>query len=280
MEWGNSLIFCSGLVVLLLVILVARKLWGKSSSSNPSYSRDKVVLHQFHRGHYAPSMSAFAVKLETYLRMVKIPYMNVHEMKTGPKGKAPWIEYNGETICDSSFIIEYLNKKFGMDLNRHLNTAERATARAVQKMVEENTYWAVLLTRWVYNRDSTARTLTKIPWLFVWLIDRRTRRNTYYHGIGRHTPKEVTQILTDDVQALSDILGEKKYMFGDVPTEVDCAVFGQLTQLLWCVPDCDAKHFITENCPNLVEYCERIKNQFWPDWDECTTKGGKVAATK
>ena len=29
------------------------------------------------------------------------------------KGKVPWIEYNGETVADSQFIIKYLNKKFG-----------------------------------------------------------------------------------------------------------------------------------------------------------------------
>ena len=32
------------------------------------------------------------------------------------KGKVPWIEYNGETVADSQFIIKYLNKKFGKGL--------------------------------------------------------------------------------------------------------------------------------------------------------------------
>lgn len=33
-----------------------------------------VILHQIGRGPYAPSMTPFAVKLETFLRMAKIPY--------------------------------------------------------------------------------------------------------------------------------------------------------------------------------------------------------------
>ena len=39
------------------------------------YPPDTVILHQLGRGPYAPSLTPFAVKLETYLRMAKIPYM-------------------------------------------------------------------------------------------------------------------------------------------------------------------------------------------------------------
>jgi len=31
---------------------------------------------------------------------------------------------------------------------------------------------------------------------------------------------------------------------------------------------------------NLCDYCERMKEMFWPDWDECITKGGTQKATK
>ena len=40
----------------------------------PKYPRNKVILFQFPRGPYAPSLSPFALKLETYLRMASIPY--------------------------------------------------------------------------------------------------------------------------------------------------------------------------------------------------------------
>ena len=36
---------------------------------------------------------------------------------------------------------------------------------------------------------------------------------------------------------LSIIKGEKKFILGDEPNEVDCAVFGQLSQVKWHVPD-------------------------------------------
>lgn len=38
-------------------------------------------------------------------------------------------------------IIQYFNKKFDIDLNKDLTPEQRATARAMQKMVEEHLYW-------------------------------------------------------------------------------------------------------------------------------------------
>ena len=58
-----------------------------------------------------------------------------------PKGKVPWIEYNGIEMGDSQLIIEFLNKEFNVDLNKHLTVKERATAWAIQKWLEEFTYW-------------------------------------------------------------------------------------------------------------------------------------------
>jgi hypothetical protein len=62
-------------------------------------------------------------------------------MKPSKKGKYTWIEYNGEEVADSEFCIEYLNKKFEIDLNKNFTTRETGAARAFQKMLEENTYW-------------------------------------------------------------------------------------------------------------------------------------------
>ena len=48
--------------------ILNRKKWA-------SVERDKVVLHQFSRSStVTPSPSPFVLKLETYLRMAKIPY--------------------------------------------------------------------------------------------------------------------------------------------------------------------------------------------------------------
>ena len=58
-----------------------------------------------------------------------------------PKNKIPFIMLNGETVSDSQFCIEYLNKKFDVDLDQSLNTEQKAISRALRKMMEEGFYW-------------------------------------------------------------------------------------------------------------------------------------------
>ena len=45
-----------------------------SKKTNNDYPKGTVILHQTGRGPFAPSLSPFTVKLETYLRIAKIPY--------------------------------------------------------------------------------------------------------------------------------------------------------------------------------------------------------------
>jgi len=41
-----------------------------------------------------------------------------------------------------------------------------------------------------------------------------------------------------DLRALSAYLGEKPFCTGQSATELDCAIFGSLAQLLWNAPGC------------------------------------------
>ena len=53
----------------------------------------------------------------------------------------PWIEYNHENVSGTEFIIDFLEEKLGVNLNKNLGPHERAISRAVTKMVEEHFYW-------------------------------------------------------------------------------------------------------------------------------------------
>ncbi|KAJ8298871.1 hypothetical protein KUTeg_022931, partial [Tegillarca granosa] len=200
-----------------------------------------VILHQIERGPFAPSYVPFAVKLETYLRMANLPYMNVHSYEMSPKGKMPWIEYNGEIVSDSQFCIEFLNKKFDKDLNKHLSLENKAIGRAFQKMT-------MMLFRLNFDDDMKMMSLENMSRFLKWWSHRYycrwNLRNAKAHGIGRHSKQEVHSIMMADLKALSDFLAliEK------------CFIFSEFT--------------------NLCQYCERMKETFWPDWNECITNGG------
>lgn len=53
----------------------------------------------------------------------------------------PWIEYNQEQVCGTEFIIDFLEEKLGVSLNKSLTPQEKALSRAITKMVEEHFYW-------------------------------------------------------------------------------------------------------------------------------------------
>uniref|UniRef100_A0A8C5XA99 Failed axon connections homolog n=1 Tax=Malurus cyaneus samueli TaxID=2593467 RepID=A0A8C5XA99_9PASS len=105
-------------------------------------SKDAIILHQFSRPRNGvPSLSPFCLKMETYLRMADLPYQNYFDGKLSPQGKMPWIEYNHKKVSGTEFIIDFLEEKLGVNLNKHLGPHERAVSRAVTKMVEEHLYW-------------------------------------------------------------------------------------------------------------------------------------------
>jgi glutathione S-transferase len=98
-----------------------------------------------------PSFSPFCLKLGAFLRLAKIEHeaISVGAPFAGPKRKAPWIEHEGRTIGDSSLIIAYLNERFGLDLNSRLDARQKGVAVAIQRLTEENLYWAMVYDRWV-----------------------------------------------------------------------------------------------------------------------------------
>ena len=111
-----------------------------------------------------------------------------------------------------------------------------------------------------------------------------TRFRSYLHGIGRHENSDIWEMSFKDLAALSSWLGTKQYFHGSQPSTVDCMLFGHLAQFLFIdigfpqkVTNCFLKsiHFIyifqtfmEAKCPNLVELVNRVKLQFWRDWDE------------
>lgn len=256
-------------------------------SRRAAYPKDTVVVHQLGRGPWAPSMSPFCVKLETYLRVAEIPNQSVQSLEMSSKNKVPFIVYNGEEVADSHFCIEYLNEKLGIDLNAHLSEEERAIARAFQKLADEDLFWGVIL--WRYCYDPSDFMLREGTFANKWMPQRLVYKNLYGrlisngawgHGMGRHSKEQVMGIFRKNLQALSVFLGKKKYLMGDEPCEEDCAIFGQLAEVKWQMIGSDAEQWIENEFGNLSRYCERMKERFWPDWDECITHGLTTKPTK
>jgi glutathione S-transferase len=231
----------------------------------------ELVVHQLPSAWGLPSISPFCLKLDVYLRMTNIPFRAVVDATpfAGPKGKLPWIEHDGRKIGDSAFIIEYLESCFGSNPNAGLSAAERAVARALQRLIEENLYWTMVYDRWVVDENwRTFRdiVLGGVPVPIRAVVARLARRGVRGqlkgHGIGLHSRDEIHAIGRRDIGAIADYLGDKPFLMGDTATEIDAVAYGILPNIMHVPIGSPVKDEALKR-PNLVRYVERMRDRFF-----------------
>ena len=55
--------------------------------------------------------------------------------------------------------------------------------------------------------------------------------------------------------------------------QVDCAIFGHLSQVVYVDFPFEHKEVLQADCANLLPYMDRIRSRLWPDWDALVAKG-------
>jgi len=236
------------------------------------YDKDTVYLFLFPACQTIPCISPYALKLETWLRLRHIRYQAIRKAGMwSKKGQIPFIELNGEQHGDSNLILGILEKYFLPSGEKYLIAEQKGVARAIEMMLENSTVWSYFYYRYVEDAHKFVQTWTFLPkivrHIMAMSFPKSFHNRAFHQGIGRNTREEIYQIGNTDLQALSDILGSKMYIFGDEMSMVDCFAFGHLTQLLYIPLEYPQTEFIRSKCPNLIDYVERIKDKLWPDWD-------------
>jgi glutathione S-transferase len=217
-----------------------------------------------------PSMSPFAVKLETYLRMTGIEYRTKGaDFRKAPNGRVPYIESEGKILGDSTLIIEYLKKKFGDKLDTQLSREQKALAHAIESIFESRLYFSVAYMRW--SQDHSYRYVHEfirpfLPPVIGGAIMRRIRssfmKELKIQGLAEHRLEDLIRFAKEDFSAISDLLGNKPFFLGGEPSSIDATAYGFLIQVLWTPWECPLKTHL-RSLPNLVAYCERMKTLYW-----------------
>ena len=124
--------------------------FGPERQDEAGVATKPVTLVQFPHV-WGRNISPFALKLEAWLKLADIPFDVRTSTRFGkaPKGKLPYILDEGRPIGNSTLIIEHLKATRGIDPDESLGPPERAQALALQRLVEEHLYFAVVYSRWV-----------------------------------------------------------------------------------------------------------------------------------
>ena len=232
-----------------------------------------LTLYQFSPVWGVPSPGSFCVKLETYLRMAEIEYTVAQELdiRRAPKGKIPFIEFNGERIGDSELIIEELKAQHGDSVDAHLSSTQHAQVLAIKRLTEEHLYWALVYSRWLeadnWQQAKTAL-FSSLPlplrWIVPGIVRRKIKSYLHGHGMGRHSRDEIYKMANDDITALSTLLAEQPFFMGEHPCSIDASIFGVIANIIWSPIESPLKQH-TASMDNLVRYCERMRERYFPE---------------
>ncbi len=230
-----------------------------------------ITLYTFGPAFGLPDPSPFVVKAEMLLKMAAVPYQtNTRGFPRAPKGKLPYLHDDGALIPDSTFIRLHLEKKHQFDFDHGLSAEQRGIAWAVEKLLEDNLYWAVVDARWINDANfakGPALFFQRIPWLIrcwlVPLIRRKVKRSLWGHGMGRHNRTEIELLAAKGIDAVAGVLGDKPYLVGDQPCGADATVFAFMQSGLCAHFDTPIRNAI-ERHANLVAYVERMKQRYYP----------------
>jgi len=250
------------------------------------FEKDVVYLYQFNRTTAIPSMSRYCLKVETWLKLNGIKYENVaHNSKLRSKrGLLPFVELNGEEICDSEIIIKTLAAKFGKDMDEGLTNDQKNIQHATIAMVQNHLHWSV--SHWM-NKDPdnmlkglklNLQTVmgSKLPngllnFVFKHTYVRKGIKKVKSTSFAGYTAEEIEEAGKGDLKVLSEMLGDKQFFFGDDPHFLDLVTFVQLAILLAVDPElpCPLRDYINGDCKNLVGLYTRMKDRAWGDhWEE------------
>lgn len=231
-----------------------------------------ITLFTFGSAFGLPDASPFVLKIDAYLRFTGLEYETKSSLKNlqiAPKGKLPFIKDGDDIIADSSFIMEYLEKKHALKIDQHLTAEQRAQAHFISKSIEESLYWCGVYFRWIDEKNWPIvkhRFFSKMPFplnIIAPIVARKgIIKSMHSNGMGRHSEDELLVISKNHFEALSTLLGNKRYCFNDKISSIDATIYAFLAALLLA----DLTSPLSElgkSYDNLMKYCERIHSDYY-----------------
>lgn len=231
-----------------------------------------IKLYGFGQSFSVVDPSPFVVKVDAFLRMAKLDFETVvssSNLKKAPKSKLPFIDDDSERIADSEFIIDHLMNKYQLTINDFLTDDQQAQVYLLTKSLDENFYWCLVYSRWVLKDTwpMVSKTFfSGLPWplkLFVpSIVQKSVLKNLNGQGLGRHSESDILAIQDKTLSALSQLLSDKAYFFGDKACSFDASAYAFLSSFISVDFD-NVFNVQARKYEKLVSYCLRFEKEYY-----------------
>uniref|UniRef100_A0A182JPP3 GST C-terminal domain-containing protein n=1 Tax=Anopheles christyi TaxID=43041 RepID=A0A182JPP3_9DIPT len=241
------------------------------------WPRDAVLYQPYEEEQILLAENASCLAVRTYMKMLNLPVAleqraNAEFMSPGGKRtKLPVLRVENFIYAEFDHIVTFLEKNFTKSLSAPLTPEEKDQMRSTNCLVEHLFTTAEQYISWV---DPEVRdTVTKkrngcvfpFPLNYVqnWRKEsavRRQLRMADYLNEGLDTIIGEVDHLCQD---LSVRLGDKRYFFGDSPTELDALVFGHLYSIFTMKLPNNVLALTIHKYSNLNQFCKNIDETYF-----------------
>lgn len=220
-----------------------------------------------------PDPSPFVAKVITLLKMANINYeIGDSGLRNAPKGKIPYLTLDdGTKLGDSALIKEYLIKEKGANFDNNYDAPSLAIGLAFERLCEDHLYWILMHDRWEIdeNFDKGARhfydAVPEEKREQIIAIGREKAKNARIsHGIGRHSDDEIFMLGKQDIDALADFIGGKKFLLGDKVCGYDAAVHAVLWGISINYFKSQTGEYVRTK-PDLMSYIKGMTELYYPE---------------
>ncbi|CAK8687725.1 metaxin-2-like isoform X1 [Clavelina lepadiformis] len=219
--------------------------------------------------------NALSLGVEVYLRMCECSFKVVtctNAEFMAPSGKLPVLLCGKFVISEPTPVINFMKQK-GISLSKDLPESEQRDLKAYIEMINNILIPAELFVTWAHEETLTQITSVRYgspyPWPLNKILCWRKKQEmlTYLEAVGwgkdQRSLATVQEELKRCCQALAQKLANKKFFFGQKPTELDALVFGHLYTLLTTkLPDNRMAETV-QSFQNLVSFCKNIEKQYF-----------------
>ena len=156
--------------------------------------------------------------------------------------------------------------KHGFDFDAGLCTPSARQAWAIERMLEDHLYFALIQYRWMDDvnfEKGPAHFFDGAPDDVRQGARERVRNVIHSHGLGRQRMTKSRNWAGARSTALSAILGDKPYVMGETASGVDATAFAMVAGVLTPFFTGDLRRR-AERHANLAAYVERMMERYYP----------------